>query len=101
MEMRLFKIMNRTTKPRSTTCNVGESDTLTRWTFTGVGWMMIDVGLVTRQHKGASQGVELEGCVLLYARACFSAVTNRATFCEAFSCLGSTNQPERSPFHGW
>jgi hypothetical protein len=62
---------------------------------------MVDVGLVTRQHKEASQGVGLERCVLLYARAFVSAVTNRATFCEAFSCLESTKQPEWSPFYGW
>lgn len=61
---------------------------------------MIDVGLVIRQHKGASQEVELEWCVLLYARAPLSAVTNRTTFCEAFSFSGVNEKPERSQSDG-
>lgn len=53
---------------------------------------MVDVGLVTRQHEEASQEVGLNFRVSLHAHAMHSAVTNRATFCEAFFMASEHDQ---------
>lgn len=65
-------------------------------------WMMVAVGLVTRQHRDASQEVGVGFRAFLYVRADVPAVTSRATFCEAFSCAGGSHERALTEFrYGW